>query len=82
MSNVIEILKFSGPISLSDLRYRVSEPPEQLAAELEALGREGLVEIRGPLGNIVGEAFNPENEAGTTETFVELSNRGLRSVMA
>ena len=82
MSNLIDILKFSGPISLPDLSDRVSEPPRQLAAELEKLEKEGLVDIKGPLGGAIGQAFAADREAETAETFVELSGRGLKSIMA
>ena len=82
MSNVIEILKYSGPISLTDLSDRISSPPRELVVELKGLEKEGLVEIKGPLGASVDQAFTPDNEEATALTTVELSGRGLKFIMA
>lgn len=82
MSSVVDILKYSGPISLADLRDRISLPPAELTGELLRLSEAGLINIVGPLGNQVEQALAPEHMEEATQTLVELSGRGLRGLMA
>ena len=80
-NTVIQVLKVSGPISLVDLNARVAGTPEQLLQELTALSIDGLVTIEGPLKEL-DHAFEQSHLDETAKTMVELSGRGLKSLMS
>lgn len=82
ISNVIEVLKYSGPISLAELSDRVSSSPQELRSELRALQQDGLIDITGPLRKLAEEEVTPAPAAAAAETIIELSFRGLRKEMA
>ena len=82
MSSLIDVLKYSGPISLPDLRVRVSAEPRVLVMHLTAREAEGFVKFRGPLSDLIDRAFTVGTEEEAALATVELSSRGLKSVMA
>jgi predicted transcriptional regulator len=82
ISNVIEVLKSSGPISVTELIDRGASSPQDLLADLRILEQEGLIDIRGPLRNLAEGEFTPAHAAAAAQTIVELSFRGFRKEMA
>ena len=81
MGSLVDILKFSGEISLKDLFRRASDSPHDLVLELKNLRDKGMVEINGPLQDALLEALEPHRSSEAAKTTVELSRRGLRAIM-
>lgn len=51
MSDLVDILKVSGPLSLMTLTKRTPGTPASLVEELKNLHKKGIVEITGPLAD-------------------------------
>lgn len=77
-SGIVDLLRFSGPMSLADLNHRTEREPDDLAAELTRLHNEGTVLIRGGHGHASALADRIVSDEDTT---VELSSSAIRRLI-
>jgi hypothetical protein len=83
IANILEVLRYSGPVALADLESRMGLTFPELLADLAALKAEGIVVVRGPLAELMQSNVPlAEQAAAAAQTNVELSSRGLKSIMA
>lgn len=80
-TSILEVLRYSGPVALADMQSRVGLALPDLLDELAPLRAEGFVVLRGPLADLPQPTI-PVTEQAAAETIVELSSRGLKSIMA
>jgi hypothetical protein len=81
MSELLNILKSAGPISLYDLRVRAPGTPKGLVGDLKRLTEQGLVTINGPLERRLEDVLHPDHTEDAAQTTVELSSFGFKSLM-
>jgi hypothetical protein len=81
ISDILEVLRYSGPVALADLQSRMGLALPDLLGELATLTSEGIVVLKGPLANLPQPTV-PMTDQAAAETVVELSSRGLKSIMA
>ncbi len=79
--NILEVLRYTGPVELAELQSRLSLPLPDLLSDLRALKTERIIVVSGP-GADLGQGGAPMTEQAAADTFVELSSRGLKSIMA
>jgi len=66
MSDLVDILKLSGPLSLKTLNVRAPGSSESLVEELKNLRQKGIVEIAGPLADALHVDHLTTEDAGLT----------------
>ncbi len=79
MSDLVEILKSSGPVSLDELNLRSSDTPEELTTKLEVLRRQGMIQVTGPHAETLS-ALEPQEIEADSDTFVSLTRSAFRSL--
>ena len=88
--SLFQLLQSTGPIALGELTARARSRQEltELVQGLQALIREGVVVVQGPRASSLASMTRQEIEAasqdiaGSSDTIVALSQRGLRRSFA
>ena len=78
ISELVEILKSSGPVSLDELNLRSSDGPEELVTKIDDLKRRGVVYVTGPHSESLSSLEAADIETDST-TMVSLTRSAFKS---
>jgi hypothetical protein len=81
MSDLVELLSSSGPVSLDELSLRSSDDPQDLAVKVNNLKRRGIVQVIGPHSETL-TSLKPEEIEADSETIISLTRAAFKAITA